>query len=253
MLQQYLTLDGARAGILIVLSLSQILVGPGLVKKRANHRDAVHGKKLNTPLLPWGPFFSIWLLIFGCSTIFAVWHALPQNLATPFSSQISWLAAAIFLCSTMWQYFLPRYGVGWASLAIVLIAFLHSVLAIRLINDMQVNASGIAFWLGVAPMLLYAGWLSLVSFTNLASTLVKSQSHINPNYDNIGSILILAAGFLIATIGFYSGSYIYSGAAIWGLIGIVVAAFFEERSRKISLTAGLSILLALTGTAMAAL
>lgn len=253
MLQQYISLDGARAGLLIFLSLMQIFVGPGLAKKRSNHRDAVHGKKLNTPLLPWGPFFSIWLLIFGCSIIFAVWHALPQNLATPFSSQISWLAAPIFFCATMWQYFLPRYGVGWASLAIVLIAFLHSVLAIRLINDMQITASGMTFWLGVAPMLLYAGWLSLVSFTNLASTLVKSKSFINPTHDTVGSLLILAAGFVIATIGFYSGSYIYSGAAIWGLVGIVVAAFFEERSRTISLTAGFSILLALTGTAMAGL
>lgn len=251
MLQQYLSLEGVRAALLICLSFAQIFVGPGLAKKRANHRDAVHGKKLNTPLLPWGPFFSIWLLIFASSLVFSVWHALPQNISTDFSNQISWLAAVIFLCSTLWQYFLPRYGVGWMSLAIVLIAFLHAIMALRLVHDTQAVASGLSFWLGAAPMLLYAGWLSLVSFTNLASTLVKTKSSIDPTRENIGSLLILAAGFLITIIGFYSGSYIYTGAAVWGLLGLVVAAFFEERSRKISLTAGLSILLALTGTAMA--
>lgn len=251
MIEQYLSLDGARAGLLLIFSLAQIFVGPGLAKKRENHRNAVHGENLDTPLVPWGPFFSIWLLIFGVSILFSIWHALPQNVNTPFSSQISWIAIAIFFCATMWQYFLPRYGVGWTSLAIVLVAFLHSILGIQVIKNNDMLGVDFAFWLGSAPILLYAGWLSLVSFTNLSSTLVKSGSRFNPTQENFGSFLILATGFVVAVIGFYSGSYIYIGAAIWGLVGIIVSAMMNKRSIKISFTASASIILALTGVAMA--
>lgn len=250
-MEQYLSLDGARSALLLSLSLAQIFVGPKLARKRENHRNAVHGANLDTPLVPWGPFFSIWLVIFALSLAFAIWHALPQNLSSSYSSQIGWIAIAMFFCSTMWQYFLPRYGVGWVSLAIVLIAFLHSIIGIKIINQSAMNMSGWAFWLGVAPILLYAGWLSLVSFTNLSSTLVKTGSPFNPTHDNSGGMLILAAGFVVAALGFYSGSYLYVGAAIWGLIGIIVAATLNKRSTKISLTAGISIILALSGAAMA--
>lgn len=253
MLQAYFTTDGLRALIVLLLALGQIFSGARLDRKRDVHRNSVHNNNLDTPLIPWGPFFAIWLVIFAACLAFAVWQFLPGNLTNPYLQAIGWPAAAIFLGASAWQIWVPKYSLGWASLAIILFSFLHALLGLKIIGGNLAPSSGIPFWLGVAPILFTGGWLSLVAFANLSATLVRANIRFDPRSDYGASTygastLLLLAGFVVASIGFYSGSYLYIGAAIWGLIGIIIAAAVKKRAKSISGAAGFSILVILLAT-----
>jgi len=248
MLETYISFDGLRALIVVILAVTQIFIGTPIDKKRDVHRDAVHKKELDTPLIPYGPFFSIWLVIFASCMTYAVWQIMPQNLTDLYLQKVSWLTAAIFIGTSAWQVWVPKYSFGHVSLAIILITFLHSILALRVIVTTPAPQNGIAFWFGVAPLLVTIGWISLVTFANLSATLVATKSRYNPRTVTGASLLIILAGVVVSALGFYSRSYILIGSAIWGLIGIIIGGILKKQSHKINGAAGVSIMLILAAT-----
>lgn len=163
------------------------------------------------PFGPFGPFFAIWLLIFASCFGFALHFAVQGG-----APAVGWLAAALFAGNVWWERHVPRRGLDRISVAIIV---LELALAIALLAmTARGAAAGWDWWLGVAPLQLFAGWVSVATFANLSSTLKAEGRAVR------APALLLVAGALAATAAFWSGSWPYAAAAAWGLAGAAVSA-----------------------------
>ena len=244
----YLSIDGLRAVLVMLFALAQIVVGSWPQIKKSDHSIAIRSANLDTPLIPFGPFFAIWLPIFALCMAYATWQILPSNLSDPFLRDIGFLAAGIFLANTLWEAYVPKYGLGWPSTFILATSACLGIWCVSLISQELPELSSYEYWLVAVPLLFLAGWLCLAVFANLSSTLVKAKSVLDPRTILGASILILIAGALVSQIGALSASLVFVSSAIWGLVGIITAIFIKDKPKPIAWVAGFAILLILYRT-----
>ncbi len=221
-MQDYLTSDGLRALAVLVLAIGQAAAAYWPDIRKWEHTITSRSQNLDTPVVPFGPFFAIWVVIFASCLGFAVWHALPGNLKDPYLRQVGWLAAALFAGNIAWEAYVPRKGFAWPSFYLILVELGIALALISLIQPYVAELVGVAFWLGVAPLCFFAGWVSVATFGSLSSTLVLTNSTFDPRTSKGSAIMIGAAGIFVSAIAIWSGSAVYATSALWGLIGVTV-------------------------------
>lgn len=237
MLQSYVSMDGVRALIVLIFALSQAVMAYWPDLRDWEQTTTSRSQKLDNWLVPFGPFFAIWLLIFASCLGFAAWHALPGSLNDALLRQLGWLAALLFFSNTLWEYYVPRFGFRWESVGIVLVEIIVVLAIFWRLNQAESYQVGADFWLGAAPLYFYGGWISVASFTNLASTLVLSNSVFDPRRFGIAWLMLSVAAGGAITTAVLTQSWIYAASAAWGFAGIGVRAWREEGGKAIAFPA----------------
>ena len=221
-------LDALRAGLVLLFAVLQAVMAfwPDL----RGWRDTISTRSaaLDTPVVPVPPTFAIWGLIFLSCAAFGVWQALPANWGDPLLRQVGWIALALFAGNVLWEAWVPRRGLDWASVAIIVAEL---VLGLWLL--FAVSGAGLAgwgWWLVAFPFQLFAGWVSAATFVNLSSTMVRphaggpvAETGADPRRPAVALALIGAAVVLGLVVSILSGAWPYALAVAWALGGIVAA------------------------------
>lgn len=242
-MQDYLTLDGLRTFLVLLLAIGQALAAYWPDIRKWENTITTRSQNLDTPVVPFGPFFAIWVIIFASCFGFAVWHALPGNLSDPYLRQVGWLAAALFAGNIAWEAYVPRHGFAWPSFYLILVELVLALSLLVAIQPFAAQLTGIAFWLGAAPLYFFAGWVSVATFVSLSSTLVLTGSSLDPRTGTGAALMIGTAGLFVAAITLWTGSAIYSASALWGLLGVIVGTRAKKEPLAATTTAAASIAL----------
>ena len=231
MLQPYLSLDGIRAALVFILAIAQAVMAYWPEIRDWQQTIAKRSQKLDTLVVPFGPFFAIWIVIFLSCFGFAVWHGLPRHLAEPGLRSVGWLAVLLFAGNTLWEYYVARRGFDWGSVAIIAIELMLALAIVARLNAEAPVSRALSFeLLRSAPLYFYAGWVSVAAFVNLSSTLVLYETRLNPRAVSGAAILIAMAASLVIAIAYFSNSWFYASSAAWGLLGIAVGGYIKQQS-----------------------
>lgn len=223
MLTEATWLDVGRAVVVLLLAVGQVLMAYWPELRRWPHTIASRSAALSTAVVPAGWAFAIWGIIFLWCFAFAVWHAFPSNLADPLLRIVGWMGAAVFAATILWEWIVPRRGLGWVSVAII-VTELTILLALTFVVLDFGPLDGPSVWVVAAPFLLYAGWTSAATFVNISSTAKgKGFDPLRLGETASAALLIFGAAATGATVAWFTGSWLYAGAVAWALFGIAVA------------------------------
>ena len=118
-----------------------------------------------------------------------------------------------------------------------------------MIQPYVAGLTGVAYWLGAAPLYFFAGWLSVATFVSLSSTLILTNSTFNPRSAQGSAITIVTAGVFVAVIAVWTGSAVYAASAVWGLLGVIVGTRIKKEPIAATTAAASSIALILASVA----
>ena len=250
MLQPYLSADGIRAALVFIFAIAQAIMAYWPEIRGWEQTTAKRSQNLDTLVVPFGPFFAIWIVIFLFCLGFAVWHGLPSHLSDPELRSVGWLVVLLFAGNTLWEYYVPKRGFDWGSVAIVVVELALALLIMMRLNVQSSTVASSAFgFLGTAPLYFYAGWVSVAAFVNLSSTLILTENSLNPRLVTGAGLIIAAVTLLVVAIAYFSGSWFYAGSAAWGLLGIAVGAYLKQQSEVVAIAA-LALLFALVAPSL---
>jgi hypothetical protein len=222
MVTPYLSPDGLRAVLVLLLALAQCLMAFWPDLRRWPETTATRSAALDTPVVPVGPTFAIWGLIFAGCIAFGVWQALPGTFDHPMAQQIGWLAARVFAANAVWEYVVPKFGMGWANAMLAVVEFLGLGMILMFLAWGSWGLGPVEWWLVAAPFHLFAGWVTAAVVVNLSSVLRAKGITIGPAR-SIGHLL--GAGVVALAITWATGAIIYAAAVVWALGGVALAAW----------------------------
>ena len=240
MFSSYWSADGLRAAVVVVLAFAQCIMAFWPDLRKWPNTTASRSSALDTPVVPVGPTFAIWGLIFASCIAFAVWQALPGNLDQPMSQQIGWIAALVFAANTVWEYVVPRFGMGWTSVLLAVCEFFGLSLILVFLVWGGWGQGPVEWWLVAAPFYLFAGWVTAAVVVNLSSVLRAKGLSVGPT---LSILLLLAAGGVALIIAWSTASMIYALTVIWALGGIALAARQKVERRGVLITAAILVVL----------
>jgi len=178
-------------------------------------------------LVPVGYAFAIWGLIYLGAAIFALWQALPRNLANPLARRIGWAAAGMYAVNTAWQVWVPVFGVDWGSFVLLATELALGLVALSRVRDLAPTPTERA--VALVPLGILTGWVSAATFVNLASSNIEAGAVLFETRDPAVSLALL-----VVTIAFCAfavnatRSWAQAAACIWALHGIAVANLLRE-------------------------
>lgn len=221
-------LDALRVALVLLLAIGQALMAFWPDLRGWPDTISTRSASLDNPVVPVQATFAIWGLIFLSCAAFAVWQALPANWSDPLLRQVGWIALALFAGNVAWEAWVPKRGLDWTSVAIILVEL---VLALWLLFAVSsADLSGWPWWLVAFPFQLFAGWVSAATFVNLSSTMVRpfvgepvSPTGADPRRSAVALTLVSSTIVLGLIVTFLSGAWPYALAVAWALGGIVVA------------------------------
>ena len=189
--------------------------------------------QIDPPIQPAGYAFSIWGLIYlwlMISAVFGVWKR-PEN--------PTWQKPRLLLCvslaaGTPWLYIATQSAV-WATVLIFVMA-IFAILA-------MITAPKSDRWMFLAPVAIYAGWLTAASFVSLGSTMAGygiAFGSLGWAYAGISGALIVAA-----CVFWQRKAPEYLLTVVWALVGIIIANQGSQQGIVIFAAGGISLALAL--------
>ena len=178
-----------------------------------------------TLLVPASYAFGIWGLIFLLDLLYAGWQARTGRARDPLLARIRPWAAAGFALTASWvplfthQLYTAAVVVIWAALAGVLTAAVWCARA--------ETADPVKWPVARVALALHAGWLSLAAFVNTAQfALAMGWTSESAQWHASAVLWVAAAGLLLAAQRALcpspSSLVAYSGAVLWGLVGVVI-------------------------------
>jgi hypothetical protein len=232
-MELYLSMDGLRAALVLILAVGQAITAFWPAFRKWPETIPSRSARLQNPVMPIEWAFAVWGPIFLGIIAFAIWQAMPANLADPLARRIGWLAIAAFAANILWEAWVPKRDLDWASVAIIWAELALLLVILLLIAD--ADPQGAQFWLVFAPFQLFTGWVSAAVFVNTASTLQRSGVTVGTA---LSTVMLSLAGLLGGAVAAATGGWIYAAAVAWALFGIVVANVARVPDRLVAAVAG---------------
>ncbi len=212
---------------IIVAAIAQIVTARLTVWLHVGQGVETRSLLATHPLVPLGPAFAIWGLIYAWMLVSAVWQALPDQRFNRALEGAGWNLAGIGAINALWQIWVPLNGFDWVSSLLVAIALVIGVGGLMRLrgDDLLSRADRLMVF---APLALVTGWLSIACVVNFTSELVAGGYDFNPVNAEV------SAGFLVALIAFggimayLSESLAYSAAVVWGLAWVALANLYRD-------------------------
>ena len=179
-----------------------------------------------TPVAPDSPAFAIWSVIYAGLAVFAVVQALPRNATDPRLRAVAWWVLASMLLNALWIGVVQAGSVG-ASVAVIVV--LLAVLARLFVTLVHLAHTGaVASTVTDVTVGLYLGWVSIATLANTAAFLAAADvGELGLGATTWSVILVAAGGLLAVAYALYGSSsptvVIPVGLAMaWGLTWIGV-------------------------------
>ncbi len=177
-----------------------------------------------TPVAPDSPAFAIWSVIYAGLAVFAVVQALPRNATDPRLRAVAWWVLASMLLNALWIGVVQAGSVG-ASVAVIVV--LLAVLARVFVTLVHLAHTGaVASTVTDVTVGLYLGWVSIATLANTAAFLAAADvGELGLGATTWSVILVAAGGLLAVAYALYGSSsptiVIPVGLAMaWGLTWI---------------------------------
>ncbi|MDC7683384.1 hypothetical protein PQU92_08865 [Asticcacaulis sp. BYS171W] len=229
---------------LLVFAVAQIVASQSPEWFGIGRNVAEQSAATSHPLVPLGPAFAIWGLIYLyglVSAVWALWHRDSAALKTAGGH-----LALIWLLDAVWSVWVPVNGIDWISFVIIAVSVISGVSGLLKLNEMSLSQAEKGFLF--APMALVTGWITAAMVVNFTSSLVAAEAMVNPR-DVIVSLafllgLIAVAGGLLSVIR----SVVYAVPLVWALGWIAAANVVRQNEPLMAFTAviGIGLLLVLT-------
>jgi hypothetical protein len=232
--------DIAISLAVLIFSISQIVMAQWPDLRRWPDTITTRSAGLDNPVVPVGPTFAIWGLIFAWCLAFGVWQVLPAQRGNDLLQAVAPLAALLFLFNTVWEWWVPRRSLDWGSVAIIIIEVALSLSIVTIITLFPRELTTTETWLVKGPLFVFAGWASAAAFVNLSSTLVWAKVLPDPDKGATPVIILACAILFCGVLAFASGSMFYALPVAWALGGIALASRGKPARRAVGLLAALS-------------
>ena len=231
--------NAVRQVLTLVLALAQPITAALCFGLGTGFDEATRSGVGDPPIIPAGYTFTIWALIYGGAIAYGAYQALPSRRADPLLRRIGLPAASAFLGTSAWLV-MARFGLIW--LTVVCIVWMMASLVVVLHRFVLEGAPRTAEeqWFVVAPLSLFAGYVTAATFANTAAALMGSGWMAPGASETAWSVAMLVAAGVIgawATLAM-RGNAAYALAVVWALGGIVVANTIERaENRPVAATA----------------
>lgn len=204
--------------ILTALFTATFLISPAFTTFTGFEADQLPIPQVNPPIQPAGYAFSIWGLIYvwlGYAAIFGLW----KRRDDPAWNRARLPLVISLLVGTPWLYVATQSPI-LATVMIIVMA-VTAILAV-------LQAPTTDRWTFLAPVAIYAGWLTAASFVSLGSTMAGYGIIFDDlGWAYAGIIGALAVALLVFAI---RPTPEYLMTLIWALVGIIVANQGQEQS-----------------------
>jgi hypothetical protein len=232
--------DRTRQALNLVLALAQPVTTILCFSLGTSFEEATQSDRGEPPIIPAGYTFTIWTAIYAGAIIYAIYQALPSRRTDPLLRRIGWPTASAFLGTSIWLV-MARLNLTWMT--VVCIFWMMASLAVVLREFVREGAPRTAAerWLVVAPLSLFAGYVTAATFANPAAAM-KGSGWMTPGASetawSVG--MLLAAGLIAAWATLATrGNVAYALAIVWARAGIIVANTIERAPNPpVALTAG---------------
>jgi hypothetical protein len=233
-------LDRIRQGLNLGLALALPITTVVCFALGTSFAEATQSDSGEPPIIPAGYTFTIWTAIYAGAIVYAIYQALPQRRTDRLLRQIGWLTTSAFLATSAWLV-MARFGLVWMT--VVCMFWMMASLAGMLRVFVREGAPRTAAerWLVVAPLSLFAGYVTAATFANLAAAMKGSGWMTQGSSETTWSVgMLMAAGLIAAWATLTTrGNTAYALAIVWALGGIIVANTIERASNPpVALTAG---------------
>lgn len=216
-------LDVLRAVLVVALAITQVLA---IVPWDGDGSRSVGGRadRLENPVVPWRPAFAIWSVIFLTSGAFAIWQALPANLADPLLRVVGWGAVLLYGLNTVWETWVMRRGYAPGTVAVS--AAMLAVALWLLVATQGAGLEGARHALVAVPFAIFAGWLSAAVFVNTslalrAAILDHGRAVPDPMRQPVALALIGAAAATGIAVTLVTGAWVYALTVAYALSAIL--------------------------------
>lgn len=196
------------------------------------------------PLVPYGPAFAIWGLIYLWMLATAVWQMLPAQKRNPALDEAGWNIAGIGLLSALWQVWTPIYGFDWVSTLLVVTALIIGVSGLLRLRQDD-GLSHVDTLMVFAPLALVTGWLTVAAFVNFTSMLVAGAFALDPTNPSVSLGFLMVLIVFGAVMVWLSESLAYSAAIVWALFWIMIGNIVRDHEASMVTTSLIG--MALTG------
>jgi len=180
-----------------------------------------------TLITPAGWAFSIWGALYLGTMVYAVWQALPAHRQNALVARIGWASAGAFAANAAWAAYTQVYGLGAASVAIIL----FGLGCLLFIYRCFVAAPGFTTaerWCAVLPLSALSAWLSAAAIVNIAASLKFYGFELN-EVPPIAAAVVAVGGIIAATaIWRGRGNPWYALVFLWALAAIYAAGGRES-------------------------
>ncbi|MFC3713230.1 hypothetical protein ACFOMD_11640 [Sphingoaurantiacus capsulatus] len=195
-----------------------------------------------TLITPAGWAFSIWGALYLGAIVYAIWQALPAQRANALLARIAWPSAGAFAANAAWVAYTQVYGLGAASVAIILFGLACVLFIYRAFAAAPGFTTG-ERWCAVLPLSALSAWLSAAAIVNIAASLKFYGVEMN-NVPPVAAAVIAVGGIIAATaIWRGRGNPWYALVFLWALAAIYAAG--GQESSLVAAATGLSALLVL--------
>lgn len=253
MFELYVSTNGALSISVLVLAIAQIVIGSWPRVKRKDHSKALAKDEIETPLVPFGAFFTIWLVIFAWILAFAIWQAKANNLNDNVLQSLRLPMILVMACTCFWQAYVPKFGMGPLSVIALGTGAGSAIYMVLSASVVQHDSYSFNYWFGLAPVQFFAGWLCATAIVNLASTLVKINAKFDPRITQNAILLIALVTIVAGIVANIINSYIFAISVIWGLLGIFINVLVKNRASEIAVASAFGIGVILAATHLGAL
>jgi hypothetical protein len=230
--------------ILVLLASIQQSIVPFFVNP---FRDGAQPLRAQQPsqLEPAGYAFSIWGPIYLLAIAYGIWQLTRAGRSDAATARIAPLATALYLSSSIWLC-AAKYGPLWLTPVILAIMAMCAAWSLCL-SVAGTPRAGAAWWCGVLPFAVYAGWTLCATFVNIAE--------VAPGYgfDRFG---LSAAGYALLSLGVVTAlagvllwltkaSLPLAATILWALAAIAVAAATRGHDARVivgALVAGAAVI-----------
>lgn len=246
MAKKQLHADHLRQALVLLFALAQIPISIATTYGGLDFVESTQSFFTNPPIVPASYAFSIWGLIYAWTIVYAIYQFLPSQLKNKRFRRIGWLSALSFAGTSLWLVF-ALYNKAWLTMATMLVILGALLMIMRDFMEhpsLDSNEKLLVF----APLSVFAGWISVATFANLASVLAYSGWYFYGAFELSWTLgFILAAGLLSSLLTRATHrNWGYSLTVLWGLAGIIVANMQAGNSQIVALTSLISLILFLS-------
>lgn len=226
-----------RAGSWILLLLAVVQVAMTAVQFVGGRSPGSRGVELLISPAPYA--FGIWGVIYLLCVVHGV-AVVRRGTGVADRWALIGPLSALYVASALWSIAFT-VGNSWLTFAVLVLMVVAALRALVVVTSYPVR-EGIPHWVGTLERFtvgLYAGWVTIAVFVNLASAIGDQGLADAASVGWQFAVLAVALAALLAALRWGRGSAGFAVAAIWALVAVALNASSQSATLAVASVAGI--------------